>query len=46
MIRDGEIRIVYDNLPTYDYLDTVEHKGDVEDMINWMEFRLEVNDDN
>ena len=42
MIRDGEIVITKDSLPTCNYLDSVETKGDVEDMIDWMEFRLEV----
>lgn len=45
MIRDGEISIVWDSVPPSNYMDSVEHKGEIEDMINWMEFRLEVDDE-
>ncbi len=45
MVHDGELRIVWDFLPPSNYIDSVEHKGDIEDTINWMEIRLEVDDE-
>lgn len=43
MIRDGEIEVVWDR--PMDKYTTIEDRSDVEDVLEWAEFRLEVSDE-